>query len=242
MRTQTKGKCKYCGKEYTKAYMLRHLNSCEKRRAVLNGEKGSKKCGYFELSIYGKYSKQYWLLIEIRDDATLKDLDSFLRDIWVECCGHLSSFEIEGVSYDVMPYEDSFWDEPAENMNHKLKTVLETGMKFSYEYDFGSTTELVIEVCGYREGFRKREKLTLLSRNNPLEYLCDECGEKKATVICTECLYDGCGFLCDECGEAHDCGEEMQLPICNSPRFGVCGYTGSEKYPDQFVPDCDSGK
>ena len=167
----------------------------------MNGEKGSKKCGYFELSIYGKYSKQYWLLIEIRDDATLKDLDSFLRDIWVECCGHLSSFEIEGVSYDVTPDEDSFWGEPAENMNHKLKTVLETGMKFSYEYDFGSTTELMIEVCGYREGFRKREKLTLLSRNNPPEYLCDECGERKATAICTSACMTAAVFYAMNAGK-----------------------------------------
>lgn len=26
---------------------------------------------------------------------------------------------------------------------------------------------------------------------------------------------------------------------CNSPRMGVYGYCGSERYPDQFVPDTD---
>ena len=31
--------------------------------------------------------------------------------------------------------------------------------------------------------------------------------------------------------------EDFLLPICNSPRMGVCGYCGSEKYPDKFVPD-----
>ena len=30
---------------------------------------------------------------------------------------------------------------------------------------------------------------------------------------------------------------EIWLPVCNSPRMGVCGYTGSSKYPDQFLPD-----
>ena len=31
--------------------------------------------------------------------------------------------------------------------------------------------------------------------------------------------------------------EDFLLPICKSPRMGVCGYCGSEKYPDKFVPD-----
>lgn len=32
MSTRTKGKCKYCGKEYTKAYIVRHLAFCEERK------------------------------------------------------------------------------------------------------------------------------------------------------------------------------------------------------------------
>ena len=31
--------------------------------------------------------------------------------------------------------------------------------------------------------------------------------------------------------------ENFFLPICNSPRMGVCGYEGSASYPDQFLPD-----
>ena len=36
----------------------------------------------------------YWLHIEIPAKATLEDLDHFLRAVWLECCGHLSSFDI----------------------------------------------------------------------------------------------------------------------------------------------------
>ena len=239
MSVQIKGKCKYCGKEYAKGYMLRHLSSCKERMAKLDMETGSKKCGYFELVIEGKYETAYWLVIEMCEDATLKDLDDFLRDIWLECCGHLSSFEINGTSYDVFPSEDFFWGEPSKSMNYKLKAVLEKGMRISYEYDFGSTTDLIIRVHDYRMGYRKKEKVTILSRNNPLEFVCDECHEKEATFICTNCMYSGGGFLCDDCAENHECGEDFQLPVCNSPRMGVCGYEGSSKYPDQFVPDCD---
>lgn len=96
-------------------------------------------------------------------------------------------------------------------MDYKLKSVLQKGMEIDYEYDFGSSTDLVIKVHDYRESFWKKEKLTILSRNNPLE--------------------------CEDCRKRHGCRQEMQLPVCNSPRMGVCAYEGSDIYPDQFMPD-----
>lgn len=136
MENQTKGKCKYCGKEYTRAYMLRHLDSCKKRKERIAAETGTKKCGYFELVISGKYEKEYWLVIEIGENVTLKDLDSFLRDIWVECCGHLSTFNIYGVSYTVEPAVSSMWGQTDKSMNYKLKSVLEKGMSIGYRNSY----------------------------------------------------------------------------------------------------------
>lgn len=232
MGMQSKGKCNFCGKEYTKASMLKHLAACKERKSELTGKENEKTCGYFGISIAGKYNKVYWLLTEFREDATLADLDQFLRDIWLECCGHLSVFEIDGVSYESDPEPSMEWGHPAKSMNCRLKSVLQKGMNFDYEYDFGSTTELTLHVFDYRKGARKKEKLTILSRNNPIQYICDACGENTATVVCAECFYEGTGFLCDDCKDDHDCGEEMLMRICNSPRFGVCGYEGSSKYPD----------
>lgn len=166
----------------------------------------------------------------------MADLDEFLRDIWLECCGHLSAFNIYGTCYEIEAL-DSFWGESAENMNHKLKSVLQTGMCIDYEYDFGSTTDLIMSVTDYRRGYWKKEKIVILSRNNPLEFLCGECHKKPDTVICSQCIYEGSGLLCDDCKKTHECGEEMLLRICNSPRMGVCAYEGSNFYPDQFIPD-----
>lgn len=64
------------------------------------------KCGYFQTVITGKYDKDYWLIIEISENTSLKELDQFLRDIWLECCGHLSAFEIGGIQYEVVPNKD----------------------------------------------------------------------------------------------------------------------------------------
>lgn len=237
MGQRTKGKCKYCGKEYTFSYMNKHLSVCEARQEKLAEEKGSKECGYFELAVYGKYNRDYWLFIEVKETVTLEDIDQFLRDIWVECCGHLSAFDIDGTSYELALENDLYWGRAVKRMNCKLGSVLRKGMTFGYEYDFGSTTELMITVVNYRIGVARKEKLLILSRNNPIEILCDECGKKPAVYICTECFYDGNGFLCEDCAKTHECGEDMLLDVCNSPRMGVCGYCGSNHYPDQFVPD-----
>lgn len=63
-----------------------------------------------------------------------------------------------------------------------------------------------------------------------------------------EGFYDGTPFLCDEClekieegnmetDEEFDFHTDFLLPVCNSPRMGVCGYEGSDCYPEQFEPD-----
>lgn len=241
MEQKIKGKCRYCGAEYAIGYMGRHLKSCRMRQSKLSSEKGAKKCGYFLLKIYAKYDRDYWMFIEISENATLMNLDDFLRDIWLECCGHLSAFEIDDISYEVAPYDDGFYGEPAEDMNHKLKTVLRTGMTFDYDYDFGSTTELKISVEGYRIGTQKKEKLTILSRNNPPVIMCSKCGQKPAAAVHAEYMWDGDGFFCEDCIKTLDDDEqEFLLNVCNSPRMGVCAYEGSDIYPDQFVPDVET--
>lgn len=242
MAEKMKGKCKYCGKEYTRGYMKRHLAACKGRQKAFETETGGKKYGYFLLEVCAKYNKNYWLLLEIREDSKLSDVDSFLRDIWLECCGHLSAFYINGVSYEVASDEDFFWGKPPKSMNYALKTVLRKDMKIGYEYDFGSTTELEITVVDYRIGYRSAEKITILSRNNPPQLVCSECGKKPAAYICPQCAWDGNGLLCGECAKTHECGEQMLLAVCNSPRMGVCGYEGSNLYPDQFVPDTEEQK
>ena len=129
MALQTKGLCKYCGKEYTKGGMLRHLQTCKKRSAKLAEEKGKRRCRYFQVVITGKYQKDYWLIVEASENTTLKELDVFIRDIWVECCGHLSAFTIHEEQYESNPDTDAFWGIPSRNMNYRLKDVVDVGDK-----------------------------------------------------------------------------------------------------------------
>lgn len=255
MAETTKGLCKYCGKEFKRAGIVRHLSACKERKNVLDQEEGKRRCGYFELIISDYYNNDYWLVVEVRDTAKLSDLDKFIRDIWVECCGHLSAFTIDGQQYELIPMEVAFWGEPAKSMNYKLKDVFSEGMVIGYEYDFGSTTELVIKVQSYRSGVWKAEPVTLLSRNEPPEILCCQCGKNPAQWVDAERYYEEDAFWCEECLQARkteELAEELEeeeleemyysddeylLPVCNSPRMGVCAYEGSDLYPERFEPD-----
>ncbi len=92
-RRTSKGKCELCGGTFGKAAMTRHLGSCRQKQVP---QEGLKKTKLFHIVVEGRYLPQYWMHIEVPAKATLEDLDGFLRDTWLECCGHLSAFTIEG--------------------------------------------------------------------------------------------------------------------------------------------------
>lgn len=48
----------------------------------------------FHLVIEGRYAKAYWMHVAAPLAAPLSKLDRFLRDTWLECCGHLSAFHV----------------------------------------------------------------------------------------------------------------------------------------------------
>jgi len=168
----------------------------------------------------------YWMHLEVAAGTTLAALDHFFRETWLECCGHLSAFTIEGVRYsvDAALYE---WDTGSKNMQVRLDQVLHPGQACAYEYDFGSTTELTLKVISEREVVAKKKAIEILARNNLPLVPCDVCG-KPASHFCTQCMYEEEGCLCDACTKDHACSEEMLLPLVNSPRAGVCGYTGRD--------------
>jgi hypothetical protein len=82
-------------------------------------------------------------------------------------------------------------------------------------------------VVDEREGRIGGESVRLLSQNEAPVWECEVCGED-ASWICTFCMYERQNpFYCELHSEDHDCDEpEMLLPVVNSPRMGMCDYTG----------------
>jgi len=203
--------------------MTRHLKSCRQKNSaetVPEGQ-GLRKAEVFYLVVEGRYAPDYWMHLEVPANAKLEVLDIFLRDIWLECCGHMSMFSIQGQKYSVALMAD-FGDK---SMKVRLDAVLSPGIKFEHEYDFGSTTHLKLKVVSQEQKQIKSRDIVILARNEPPSYPCMSCG-KTSVHICTEYMWAGDGCLCEKCAAEHKCGEDMLLPVVNSPRVGVCGYTG----------------
>lgn len=222
-RRTSAGTCELCGATVTKRSMEKHLLTCipqHEAKEAGAAKKPAENIQLFHILVEGY--RPYFLHIEARADTTLKTLDAFLRDIWLECCGHMSAFQIGGRNYMYHVFEPG-----DRNMNAKLDTVLKPGVVMEHEYDFGSTTELRLTVLGERTGPAPNKAVHLLARNNPPETICHECGQP-ATQICTQCMWDEAveASFCEQCAAKHGCDEEMFLPVVNSPRVGVCGYEG----------------
>ena len=208
-KLKSEGKCLFCGKMYSKAGINRHLATHLDEKAKIE------KSGYSFLvkveTHKGWGATPYFLSLWIDGETTMKTIDGFLRDIWLECCGHLSEFEGVG-------------------MTKKAKDVFQKGIQLDYEYDFGSTTALTLTVIDTYP-IKADTKIVLLSRNEPLEIMCSICGKVPATQICTVCMYDADAMFCDKCAKKHakeceDFDDYAALPVVNSPRMGICAYLG----------------
>ncbi len=131
-RSMFYGKCFLCGKTLAKHVVSRHLKTC--LPAHESGKGGKKRL--FHIQVEGTYAPMYWLHLEIPASTTLYDLDDYLRAIWLQCCGHLSSFEIEGTSYELEHISEIFWSStrPAKAMEFaKLGKILRPALVFSYK-------------------------------------------------------------------------------------------------------------
>jgi hypothetical protein len=225
MAEQPKGTCAYCDAVISRSGATRHLAACRERRAAV--EKADAEAGRREtllhLRVQDRDDGRFWLDLEMRGRARLEELDDYLRRIWLECCGHLSTF-MAGNGWRGSEIEI---DEPAG------RAIL-PGVKLTHIYDFGTSSYTLVKLVGTRLGAPTTpHPISLLARNVPPDYRCIEC-EEPAVMFCQECWgEDGVwGTLCAGHAREHphdDYGEPT--PLFNSPRLGLCGYAGPAKPP-----------
>ena len=208
--TTSEGKCIYCGETFSQKEITKHLISHLKKT------ESEKRAGSEPAYLLNISAGSYFLQVLVKGSASFKTLDSFLRKIWLECCGHMSAFSHKHFRI---------------RMSDKFEDVLSPNLKFRHIYDFSSTTELDLQMKG-RFIVPVNNNITLLSRNEPLKIMCSLCKVKSATVFCTVHIYeDDEGFYCDDCevkheDECEDFEDCAKASIVNSPRMGVCGYEG----------------
>jgi hypothetical protein len=205
-----------CLQTVAKSQMRRHLRRCP----------GEGDGMLLQVTNAGS-PKNYWLYLSAAPDATLADLDTLLRAVWLECCGHLSSLEVGGrggLRYESQGSDDFGWDDddPPLGFDELVATALPSGTTAVYEYDFGTTSAL--DILRHAQPVRAPSgaPVQLLARNLAPEVGCDVCRAAAAWA-------DWERALCEACWRRLDDDErEMLMPLCNSPRAGLCGYDGSD--------------
>lgn len=222
-KAQSKGTCSYCGQTLIKSSMTKHLPVCSKRADVIAATeaKSGKPETLVHLRVQDAYGGDFWLDLEVKGSASLKSIDTYLRAIWLECCGHLSEFRVGNHGAQV-------------GMQRRVSDVFTEGVELRHLYDFGSTSETLLKFVDARQGKPiTKHPIALMARNVMPEAQCSKCDEP-ATHLCMECVYedDTSGMLCDKHTKRHpheNYGEP--LPLVNSPRLGICGYDGPAEPP-----------
>jgi hypothetical protein len=204
--------------------MSNHLKACVASEADVATERTgmAMPIRLFLLAVAGTYATDYWMYLQVPASATLRELDEFLRGIWLECCGHLSLFRIHDQNFMVQVFDGGWGMAEDRDMNVELGSILVPGIKFAHEYDFGSTTYLTLRVVSEYEAVVESDyPIQVLARNEPPVYRCERCDQPAVYVD----VFDDYALLCKKCDDTDGWGEGL-MPLANSPRVGVCGYTG----------------
>ena len=201
------GNCFMCGKTAGRIALKNHM--------LKEHNKGSEAC--YLIRAESRYQGwPYWLFFTAPINAELKDVDCFLRSIWLECCEHLSVFSDK-------------WTE-----EYSMKTKLSRfniGDMLDYDYDFGTTTGLFVTFLDKISRFEQKDVIQLLARNLPIEEKCSTCDQP---ALYTDKSVWEKSLACESCYEENKSDESFYLPLTNSPRSGECGYDGGQ---DQWTFD-----
>src|SRR5258708_38310058 len=165
-KTQSRGRCAYCGREMTKGGLSRHLADCTQRLEAIAaaGAGAGKTQTLYHLQVQDAYGGDFWLHLEMNGSATLKELDRYLRAIWLECCGHLSEFSLGG------------WGSRKIAMTKMADQVFQPDLQLTHIYDFGTSSETLIKVVGTRQGQpTTRHPIALMARNDLPAATCMQC-------------------------------------------------------------------
>ncbi len=211
----TNGKCHICDEIFSSLEMGRHLIKCIALEYRENQA--------FLIKITSEDSK-FWMFIKVSPDCTLDSIDNFLRDIWLEIHDHMSHFIIENICYEKIQVDGLTDMENYKSMQILARDIFHHKLRFSYEYDYGDTTLLHLEIHSIINDDDTSLKPVLVARNNSAKIVCDSC-QVTASMVCEMCMCgDDDGFFCENCAKKHQCkdcdDEPLFLPVVNSPRWG----------------------
>ena len=126
---KSEGKCVFCEKSFAKTAIGRHLKTHFKEKTSTDKAGTSYVLKIEQNPKYG--AAGYFLYLWVSNLAKMNDIDSFLRKIWLECCGHLSSF----TDINMLKQRRTGYGGGLDNMFTAMD-FLERGQIKKYERDF----------------------------------------------------------------------------------------------------------
>lgn len=195
-----KVECEYCHKKFGCRIILDHYGDCLK-----NVYKD--KSGYLiKLVSHGIREDVYFIYARLGLNCKFKDLDKFLKEVWCECCEHMSEFNLFKNKVGLI----------GEIKKTEKFSKYKVGDRFEYEYDMGNATTVYLEILDILSGNEENKEIEILKRNEQPKIICNNCDNESK-------YYDkeNDEFVCEKCAQVE---EECRFNVVNSPRTGVCGY------------------
>lgn len=224
------GTCFLCRQAVAGNRIRRHLPRCVETHTGLRADRDPRRRSWrrigqktAHISVRSR-ERPHWLELGVRCDVTLYELDAFLRSVWLECCGHLSNFRINGETYSIVVplpgtgrrFEPEYdYEENLKHMGRTINAAVPPRSRFRHEYDYGTPTELELEyVAVYGELVQAVAptqpwhggRIVILGRNHPLR-ACLRCGRPAQWKFVPEYgeyeeyddeLYEEEGVLCED--------------------------------------------
>lgn len=83
MAMESQGVCRACNRIISGRGMTRHLESCSERENLQLKQGGGK------VFLIKASAGPFWVYFKVSNSSTLRDIDGFLRALWLECCGQV---------------------------------------------------------------------------------------------------------------------------------------------------------
>lgn len=167
------GDCHLCGRTIScLRYMHDHLESCI-RPWTWQPRDDDQEINDTFTRVTFKAEPNFWMVAVIREDVTLRQVDEFLRNVWLECCNHLSQFDFGGMMVGCDEFDeemrhhfDDIDTSHVATFDSELMKIALPGTTFKHEYDMGSESITEITVNGLLE-LPESRPITVVAQNHP---------------------------------------------------------------------------
>lgn len=150
------GRCHLCGNDVKAEDAKAHSLSCVTTAAptLVSNNLHSKNAGNGTILVWVRADEvRQWMMLAVRPTTSLLQLDQFLRNLWLECCSHMSRFEIGATRYSAHVSDPgdarlgaTYLAEPNErSLMYTVEETIRPGELSRHEYDYDYTTCLDLE-------------------------------------------------------------------------------------------------